>query len=189
MCHLIISTKRPKNGICGIRFCKQSRVDQLDLCQVLPDHSQLYSRLASDDSAKVIPMSQKFRPVMAITEPSSHDWNHLAKLGDAWAVFVAQLIERLLPIPEIHGLNPVIGNMDYLISTLLKLYWKDEIKEKRPGMAQFLKISGGRSSVGSYAPSILRPRVWIPCTPSMLFHSLTCTAKLPSICENKESWK
>ena len=40
----------------------------------LPDQSQLYSRLARDDSAKVIPMSQKFLPVMEITDPSSHDY-------------------------------------------------------------------------------------------------------------------
>ena len=26
-----------------------------------------------------------------------------------WAVVVAQLVERLLPIPEVHSSNPVIG--------------------------------------------------------------------------------
>ena len=26
-----------------------------------------------------------------------------------WAVVVAQLVERLLPIPEVRGSNPVIG--------------------------------------------------------------------------------
>ena len=28
---------------------------------------------------------------------------------DGWAVVVAQLVERLLPIPEVPGSNPVIG--------------------------------------------------------------------------------
>ena len=32
--------------------------------------------------------------------------NHLT-----WAVFVAQLVERLLPTPEIRGLNPDIGEI------------------------------------------------------------------------------
>ena len=30
------------------------------------------------------------------------------------AVVVAQLVERLLPIPEVRGLNPVIGKKNYL---------------------------------------------------------------------------
>ena len=29
--------------------------------------------------------------------------------GSTWAVVVAQLVERLLPIPEVRGSNPVIG--------------------------------------------------------------------------------
>ena len=28
-----------------------------------------------------------------------------------WAVVVAQLVERLLPIPEVRGSNPVIGKI------------------------------------------------------------------------------
>lgn len=39
---------------------------------VLPDQSQLYSKLARADSARVTPTSQKFLPVMETTEPSSH---------------------------------------------------------------------------------------------------------------------
>ena len=38
----------------------------------------------------------------------------------------AQLVEWLLPTPEIRGLNPVIGNTIYY-----QLYLKDENKEKR----------------------------------------------------------
>ena len=40
-----------------------------------------------------------------------------------WAVVVAQLVERSLPIPEVRGSNPVIGknlNLTFLLSTVLK---------------------------------------------------------------------
>ena len=42
-------------------------------------------------------------------------------------VVVAQLVERLLPTPEVRGSNPVTGN----IYVHYQLYWKDENKEKR----------------------------------------------------------
>ena len=44
-----------------------------------------------------------------------------------WAVVVAQLVERSLPIPEVRGSNPVIGNIyiehlfTCLVSTVLKI--------------------------------------------------------------------
>ena len=47
-----------------------------------------------------------------------------------WAVVVAQLVESLLPIPEICGSNPVIGNI-FTNSCIKKLRWQDEHKEKR----------------------------------------------------------
>ena len=57
-------------------------------------------------------------------------------------VVVAQLVGRLLPIPEVRGSNPVI------VKTLF-IYWtfvycqlcieKTKIKKKRPGMAHFFK--------------------------------------------------
>ena len=52
---------------------------------------------------------------------------------------VAQLIEQLLPIPEVHGLNPVIGKilLKFNICLLSNVYWKDENKKKRPGMGHF----------------------------------------------------
>ena len=39
-----------------------------------------------------------------------------------WAVVVAQLVKRSLPIPEIRGSNPVIGKkyIEHLLSTVLK---------------------------------------------------------------------
>ena len=46
------------------------------------------------------------------------------------AVVVDQLGEWLLPLPEIRGSNPVVGKF-YLLSTVLKPYWKDENKAKR----------------------------------------------------------
>ena len=53
-------------------------------------------------------------------------------------VVVAQLEERSLPIPEVHGSNLVIGK-NFILKIYRKLYWKDENKEKRPGMAHFFK--------------------------------------------------
>ena len=39
-----------------------------------------------------------------------------------WAVVVAQLVERSLPLAEVCGSNPVIGKIyiEHLLSTLLK---------------------------------------------------------------------
>ena len=55
-----------------------------------------------------------------------------------WAVGVAQLVERSLPIPEVRSLNPVIGKKLYLYCTFVYCQLcieKTKIKEKRPGMA------------------------------------------------------
>ena len=54
---------------------------------------------------------------------------NICKMSLSWAVVVAQLVERLLPTPEVRGSNPVIGK---------KLYWtfnvncfeKTKIKKK-----------------------------------------------------------
>ena len=37
-----------------------------------------------------------------------------------WAVVVVKLVERSLPIPEVRGLNPVIGKIyiEHLLSTV-----------------------------------------------------------------------
>ena len=54
-------------------------------------------------------------------------------------VVVAQLVERLLPTPEIRGSNTDIDNFSYQ-QLYNKLFWKDENKiKKRPGIAQFKK--------------------------------------------------
>ena len=55
-----------------------------------------------------------------------------------WAVVVAQLVERSLPIPEVRGSNPVIGKNLYRTFTV-NCIEKTKIKKKRPGMAHFLK--------------------------------------------------
>ena len=47
------------------------------------------------------------------------------------AVVVAQLVERLLPIPEVHGSNPVIGKKIYCTFTV-NCIEKTKIKKKRP---------------------------------------------------------
>ena len=51
---------------------------------------------------------------------------------------VAQLVERLLPIPEVRSSNPVIGKNIYLTFTI-NCIEKTKIKMKRPDMAHFLK--------------------------------------------------
>ena len=53
-----------------------------------------------------------------------------SKVSDYWAVAVAQLAERLLPIPEICGSNPVI-------SKFLNCVEKTKIKKKRPRKGHF----------------------------------------------------
>ena len=54
---------------------------------------------------------------------------------------VAQLVEWSLPIPEIRGLNPVIGKNLFISNICLPstVYWKDENKEKETGNGPFFK--------------------------------------------------
>ena len=52
---------------------------------------------------------------------------------------VAQLVEQLLPIPEVRGSNPVIGKKILNICLLSTVYWKDNNKEKEAGNGPFLK--------------------------------------------------
>ena len=56
------------------------------------------------------------------------------------AVVVAQLAERSLPIPELRGLNPVIGKILFWIFAV-SCIGKMKIKKKRTGMAHFLKVN------------------------------------------------
>ena len=59
----------------------------------------------------------------------------MLKLLVWWAVVVAQLVEQLLPTPDIRGSNPDIGK---ILSTNCTLE-KTKIKKKRPGMAYLQK--------------------------------------------------
>ena len=52
-----------------------------------------------------------------------------------WALVVAQLVERLLPTPEIRGSNPDIIKIVYTNCTIEKT----KIKKKRPGMGHLKK--------------------------------------------------
>ena len=54
---------------------------------------------------------------------------------------VAQLVEQLLPIPEVRISNPVIGKNMYWIFTVHGIE-KTKIKKKRPKMAHFFKKRG-----------------------------------------------
>ena len=62
----------------------------------------------------------------------------LCKLFVDWAVVVAQLVERLLPIPEVRGSNPVISKI-YIEHFTVNCIEKTKIKKKRPGKAHFLR--------------------------------------------------
>ena len=55
----------------------------------------------------------------------------LTKHFENLAVVVVQLVEQLLPTPQIRGVHLAIGNF-YLLSTV-----KTKINQKRPRMAQF----------------------------------------------------
>ena len=52
-------------------------------------------------------------------------------------VVAAQLVERLLPIPEVHGSNPVIGKTLYLTFTV-NCIGKKKIKNKEARNGAFL---------------------------------------------------
>ena len=49
------------------------------------------------------------------------------------------LVERLLPIPEVRGSNPVNGKTLYWIFVCCQLYWKVKNKEKEAGNGPFFK--------------------------------------------------
>ena len=51
---------------------------------------------------------------------------------------MGQLVERSLPITEVRGSNPVIGENLYSTFTV-DCFEKTKIKKKRPGIANFLK--------------------------------------------------
>ena len=49
---------------------------------------------------------------------ADHDGNQMSKKRPL-AVVVAQLVEQLLPIPEVCGLNPVIGKNLFILNIFL----------------------------------------------------------------------
>ena len=53
-------------------------------------------------------------------------------------MFVAELVERSLPIPEVCGSNPVIGKKLFILNICL-LSRNDENKEKEAGNGPFKK--------------------------------------------------
>ena len=67
-------------------------------------------------------------------------WTNNLAIWSHWPrdIVVAQLAERSLPTPEIHGSNPAIGKF-YSLSTVSHLFWKDENKEKDAGNGPFKK--------------------------------------------------
>ena len=67
--------------------------------------------------------------------------NYLAKIKISWTVVVAQLVERLLLIPEVRSSNQVIGKNLYC-TFYCQLYWKEQNKEKEAANGPFLKRLG-----------------------------------------------
>ena len=76
-------------------------------------------------------------------------WDY--KNVSAWAVVVAQLVERSLLKPKGRGSNPVIGKI-YWAFVFCQLYWKDENKEKEAGTCPFLK----KKNVSAYRYEMFR---------------------------------
>ena len=64
---------------------------------------------------------------------------HLYLSINLGAVVVAQLVERWLPTPEIHGSKPDIGNITNVFICQL-LSRKDENKEKEAGNGPLKKL-------------------------------------------------
>ena len=56
---------------------------------------------------------------------------------------VAQLVEWVLPIPEVRGSNPAIGKIYIEHLFLVNCIEKIKIKKKRPGMAHLKKLLRG----------------------------------------------
>ena len=56
---------------------------------------------------------------------------------EAWAVVVAQLVERSLPIPEVRGSNPVIGKNLSIHLTIVYCQLCIEKKKKEAGDGPF----------------------------------------------------
>ena len=57
----------------------------------------------------------------------------------SWAVVLAQLVERSLPTPEVHGSNLVIVKLLYRTFGFLQLKIKVENNEKEAGNGPFKK--------------------------------------------------
>ena len=76
------------------------------------------------------------RSMVLIQSSSNFNTEHLL-----WAVVVAQLVKRLLPIPEVRSSNPVIGKNLFILNICLlsTVFWKDENKEKEDRNGPYLK--------------------------------------------------
>ena len=53
---------------------------------------------------------------------------------EGWEDYNEEVVEQFLPIPEIRGSIPVVGNF-FLSIIEYNLFWKDVNKEKRPGIS------------------------------------------------------
>ena len=71
-----------------------------------------------------------------------------------------------LPIPEVPGLNPVIGKNLYWTFTVNSIE-KAKIKRKRPGMAQFKKIGNARRRFTFFHSSFCPFFFWNPFASSL----------------------
>ena len=59
----------------------------------------------------------------------------------SWAVVLAQLVERLLPTPQVRGSIPVIGKLyieHYFLSTVFK---RRKLRKKAPGMTYWKNVN------------------------------------------------
>ena len=72
---------------------------------------------------------------------------------------VAQLVERLLPTPEIHGSSPAIGKILFTINWIKNCIEKMKIKKKRQGMAHIKHFKSIHIEKYSQKTSINLPKL------------------------------
>ena len=93
----------------------------------MPKRSILLGKGNSIEAGHYIPFKKSLQSTIAVINNRYHGTNiiklSLATISYSCTVVVAQLVERSLPIPEVHGSNPVVDKkiiLNILLSTVLK---------------------------------------------------------------------
>ena len=106
----------------------------------MPKRSILLGKGNSIEAGHYIPFKKSLQSTIAVINNRYHGTNiiklSLATISYSCTVVVAQLVERSLPIPEVHGSNPVIRKNLYRTFTV-NCIEKTKIKKKTPKMSLF----------------------------------------------------